>query len=562
MKQKRLVKKLYALTVLLVLICAGTGAVLFAYISEAGAQNAQLEELDAFQQHYYDLSGHLQELSLIQLQLSQTGWREQGALRMEELLSESDMLLGTLQAEAGDGDLAHYLSFMEEPVALYQSHYDTYFSSIFTGDEAGQTAARVLPGVTRTEEQRASYDERIQAVLQADRETAQEAADGALEGARTAALSGLLVLILVPVVLLGLFAKSISRGLQHVMKRIAAYEQGQLTFEQQARKDEFGSIDDALNRLGTGLLAYQTRSRQAGRDVRHIAAAAAERSHGQSAAAGDMELHTRTLNEKMKAQSVQTAAISAAAGQMSSSVDAVNGSMERLHAFMQALQQESADGLLSMEEVERMVAKVSEESAEAASGALKMSQDLEQLDAFLNGIRDINRQTELLAINASIEAAKAGEAGKSFAVVAKEIRRLSEQTAAFAEETGSGLVAVRTDAGALSDMFSVLNGRMAEAASSTKDAGASFRKIEEGNRRATIEQQDVKVAAEEMKCALIESASHTEKLASHATELLSRTGEMEEIIRMQYVQQQELSDEVARLDKMAENLDTTEEETA
>ncbi|WP_444683926.1 methyl-accepting chemotaxis protein [Alkalicoccus luteus] len=562
MKQKRLVRRLYVLTVMLVLICAGTGAVLFTYISEASVQSAELEELDAFQQHYYDLSGHLQELSLIQLQLSQTGWREQGADRMEELLVESASLLDALQADAGDGDLAHYLSFMEEPVTLYQAHYETYFSTIFTGDEAAQTASRVLPGVTRTEEQRAAYDERIQTVLQEDREAAQAAADGALEGAGTAAWSGLLILILVPVVLLGLFARAISKGLLHVMKRIRAFENGDLTYKQASRKDEFGSIDEALGRLGAGLAAYQARSREAGRDVRQIAAAAAERSHGQSAAAGDMEQHTRTLNRKMEAQSVQTAAISAAAGQMSSSVDAVNGSMERLHAFMQELQQESADGLYAMEEVETIVAEVSHESRDAAAGALQMSQDLEQMDAFLNGIRDINRQTELLAINASIEAAKAGEAGRSFAVVAKEIRRLSEQTASFAEETGSGLMTVRTDAATLSETFSALSEQIAEASSATKAAGASFRKIEEGNRRATREQQEVKSAAEEMKRALLESASHTEELASHATELLSRTGEMEEIIRVQYVQQRELSNEVSRLEEMAESLDTKEKETA
>jgi methyl-accepting chemotaxis protein len=72
-----------------------------------------------------------------------------------------------------------------------------------------------------------------------------------------------------------------------------------------------------------------------------------------------------------------------------------------------------------------------------------LNKDIEQINVFLTSIAQIATQTNLIALNAAIEAAKAGESGKSFAVVASEVKKLAEKSAANAKETNNLINSVK-----------------------------------------------------------------------------------------------------------------------
>ncbi len=139
--------------------------------------------------------------------------------------------------------------------------------------------------------------------------------------------------------------------------------------------------------------------------------------------------------------------VAAAATEADSNVQTVAAATEELSA--------------SSLEIARQISGVSEKSTRASGEAIKTSEQVSELNALagsigevIGAIKDIAEQTNLLALNATIEAARAGEAGKGFAVVADEVKKLATETASktiqIDERVGKIQDAIRNTVGAVS----------------------------------------------------------------------------------------------------------------
>ena len=199
--------------------------------------------------------------------------------------------------------------------------------------------------------------------------------------------------------------------------------------------------------------------------------------------AGNLVSVAKQLSESSGTQSEAATAVSSAIEQLTASVDRVSGFALEAKETAEQSEAVSDNGATVIESATSEMVSIADTVRQASATVSRLGTQSEEIATVVNVIRGIADQTNLLALNAAIEAARAGEQGRGFAVVADEVRQLAERTTQSTQEIAAMIERIQADANAaVTDMKAGVE-QVDIGVELAGKAGTSIRDIKQGSSR-------------------------------------------------------------------------------
>lgn len=291
---------------------------------------------------------------------------------------------------------------------------------------------------------------------------------------------------------LGLFiGRQIATPLREVQNVIEAVADGDLS--QNARvqsKDEVGRVAGALN---TTIASIKEAMGLVGETTNELA--------------GTSELMAAASEEV----SASIEEVASTTNQFSTSLDMMNSNAQSMTAKVQHISEQSTKGAKALAEVIEEVNVLQDNTTRLAQDVSKLGTLSDEIGLIVNVIDEIAEQTNLLALNAAIEAARAGEHGRGFAVVADEVRTLAEQSSQATNEITSLINQIQ---GGISTAVTGMN----EGATQTARVSASVDQSGTFLQEILVDVESIVEAVESISAGLVQTNSGGHEIASATQE--------------------------------------------